>query len=325
MFFHCGQAMMRCSITRRSSFDAESERQTLIAGLLAPHAAIPPKYFYDELGCLLYAAICSLSEYYLTRAEASIFTRNRDDIASAIGSGKQMVDLGAGDCRKAAEWFHILQPGRYFAVDMAEVHLGHSLGRLAEEFPDMEMTGIILDIARGLALDSDLERRPVTFFYPGSSIGNFTPEAALQLLGQIRLHCQPPGSGLLIGVDTKKDAARLDVAYADPLGITAAFNLNTLNHVNRLIGSDFRVDDFRHVGFYHEVMGRVEMHLEARRDCTAHIDGRVREFAAGERIHTENSWKYARHEFEALLLQAGYTSIRCWQDSAGDFCVFYAA
>lgn len=316
---------MQCSITRLSSFDAESERQALVAGLLAPHAAIPPKYFYDELGCLLYAAICRLPEYYLTRTEASIFSRNRDEITRTIGSGKQLVDLGAGDCRKAAEWFHWLRPGRYFAVDMAEAHLGHSLGRLVEEFPDIEMMGIIMDIAKDLQLGKDLGNQPATFFYPGSSIGNFAPEAALHLLGQVRHQCQAPGSGLLIGVDNKKDAARLDAAYADSLGVTAAFNLNTLNHVNRLIGSDFRLEDFRHIGFYNEVMSRVEMHLEARWDCTVHIDGRKRAFAGGKRIHTENSWKYARHEFETLLLQAGFTSIRCWQDAAGDFCVFYAS
>lgn len=316
---------MRYSITRRASFDAESERQALIAGLLAPQAAIPPKYFYDELGCLLYAAICHLPEYYLTRTEASIFARHRDEIADAVGSGRQLVDLGAGDCRKAAEWFALLRPSHYFAVDMAEAHLAQALGRLAEEFPDLEITGIVLDIARDLALSDDLGRRPALFFYPGSSIGNFAPDAALRLLKQIRGHFHAPGCGLLIGVDTKKEAARLAAAYADPLGVTAAFNLNALNHVNRLIGSDFEPGDFHHVGFYNAPMERVEMHLEAQRDCTVRIGGRIREFAGGERIHTENAYKYARHEFEALLQQAGYAAIRCWQDDAGDFCVFYAA
>jgi dimethylhistidine N-methyltransferase len=316
---------MRYSITRRSSFDAESERQALIAGLLAPHAAIPPKYFYDELGCLLYAAICNLPEYYLTRTEASIFAQHREDIVGAVGSGRQLVDLGAGDCRKAAEWFQLLQPSRYFAVDMAEAHLAHALGRLAEEYPDLEIVGIVVDIAKGLELLDDLGRQPALFFYPGSSIGNFAPEAALRLLKQIRSHFHAPGCGLLISVDAKKDTARLNAAYADPLGVTAAFNLNALNHVNRLIGSDFDPGDFRHVGFYSEPMERVEMHLEARQDCTVRISGRNREFAGGERIHTENSYKYARAEFEALLDRAGYASIRCWQDDAGDFHVFYAS
>ena len=316
---------MRYEITRRSSFNAELERQALIAGLLAPKAAIAPKYFYDELGCLLYLAICRLPEYYLTRAEASIFMHNREAIAGAAGAAKQLVDLGAGDCRKAAEWFRFLKPGRYVAVDIAEVHLEHALGLLAEEFPDLEIAGIVMDIAAGLQLDGDLGTQPATFFYPGSSIGNFAPDSALQLLGQIRAYCHAPGSGLLIGVDAKKETARLDAAYADSLGVTAAFNLNMLNHVNRLIGSDFDLNNFRHVGFYNEAMGRVEMHLEARTGCAVRIGNGAREFAAGERIHTENSYKYARGEFESLLQQAGFRTIQCWQDKARDFCVFYAA
>lgn len=316
---------MRYTITYRSSFNAELERQSLIAGLLAPNAAISPKYFYDELGCLLYLAICRLPEYYLTRTEASIFTHNREAITGAVGTGKQLIDLGAGDCRKAAEWFHFLKPSCYCAVDIAEAHLEHSLGRLAEEFPATEIVGIVMDIAAGLQLDGDLGTQPATFFYPGSSIGNFAPESALQLLGQIRITCHAPDSGLLIGVDTKKDAARLNAAYADPLGVTASFNLNMLNHVNRLIGSDFDLNKFRHIGFYNASMGRVEMHLEAKMDCVVRIGDSNREFAAGERIHTENSYKYARHEFESLLQQAGFTTIQCWQDNAQDFCVFYAA
>ena len=316
---------MKHTITYRSSFNADLERKSLIAGLLAPNAAISPKYFYDELGCLLYLAICRLPEYYLTRSEASIFTQNRAAIASALGTGKQLVDLGAGDCRKAAEWFPFLKPSRYFAVDIAEAHLDHSLGHLAEEFPDMEIAGIVMDIAAGLPLGDDLDTQPVNFFYPGSSIGNFSPESALQLLSQIRTQCLAPGSGLLIGIDAKKDAARLKAAYADPLGVTAAFNLNILNHVNRLIGADFDLNNFRHIGLYNALKGRVEIHLEAVTDGVVHIGDKVREFAAGERIHTENSYKYARHEFESLLQQAGFTTIQCWQDNAQDFCVFYAS
>lgn len=316
---------MSYTITYRSSVSAELERQSLIAGLLAPNAAISPKYFYDELGCLLYLAICRLPEYYPTRTEASIFAQYREAITGATGTGKQLVDLGAGDCRKAAEWFHFLKPSRYFAVDIAEAHLERSLGRLAEEFPDTGIVGIVMDITAGLQLDDNLGTQPTTFFYPGSSIGNFAPESALQLLGQIRANCHAPESGLLIGVDTKKDEARLNAAYADSLGVTASFNLNVLNHVNQLIGSDFDLNKFRHIAFYNQSMGRVEMHLEAKTDYAVRISDSNREFAAGERIHTENSYKYARYEFEHLLQQAGFTAIQCWQDDAQDFCVFYAA
>jgi dimethylhistidine N-methyltransferase len=315
---------MSYTISYRLSFNPELERQLLIAELLAPHAAISPKYFYDELGCLLYLAICKLPEYYPTRTEASIFTQNRAAITEAVGIGKQLVDLGAGDCRKAAEWFHFLKPSRYVAVDIAEAHLEHSLARLAEEFPGTGMVGIVMDIAAGLQLDDELDAQPVTFFYPGSSIGNFAPESALRLLRQIRAHCHGPDSGLLIGVDTKKDPARLNAAYADDLGVTASFNLNILNHVNRLIGSDFDLDQFQHIGFYNELIGRVEMHLEAKSNCVVCIGDSRREFAAGERIHTENSYKYAGYEFESLLQQAGFATIQCWQDDAQDFSVFYA-
>ena len=316
---------MSFTITHLSGFNAELEKQALIAGLHAPDASISPKYFYDELGCLLYLAICELPEYYLTRTEASIFSQYRESITDAVGTGKQLVDLGAGDCRKAAEWFHFLKPSRYFAVDIAEAHLERSLGRLAEEFPDTGIVGIVIDIAGGLQLDGNLGTYPATFFYPGSSIGNFAPEAALQLLCQIRAHCHGAESGLLIGVDTKKDAARLNAAYADSLGVTASFNLNILNHVNQLIGSDFDVNQFRHIGLYNEALSRVEMHLEAKTDCMVRIGDGSREFIAGERIHTENSYKYARYEFESLLQHAGFSAIRCWQDDAQDFCVFYAA
>lgn len=311
-------------IVQRLSVDSAAERSALVAGLRAMPASIPPKYFYDVLGCALYGAICELPEYYPTRTERAIFNEYRAEIAEAMGSGGQFVDLGAGDCCKGESWLAFVAAKRYVAVDIAAEAINRALARLAPDYPDVEMLGVITDFTAGLDLRVDLADLPTTFFYPGSSIGNFTPEEALAFLRAIRLHCVVPGSGLLIGVDTKKDKARLDAAYDDPLGVTAAFNRNALNHVNRVLGSDFVPDAFAHRGFYNAQASRIEMHLEAKSAQTVMLDGTSRTYGAGERIHTENSYKYAPDEFSVLLERAGYRAVRCWQDARGDFAVFYA-
>ncbi len=185
---------------------------------------------------------------------------------------------------------------------------------------------MLADFTRGLDLGRDLAEGPATFFYPGSSIGNFAPLEAARFLRSIRRHCGSDGeSGLLIGVDTKKDVARLEAAYDDAAGVTAAFNRNALAHVNRILGTRFAPDAFAHVAYYDEAASRVEMHLEARTPQTVVIDGIARTYDAGERIHTENSYKYAPHEFAAMLERAGFADVRCWQDGAGDFAVCYAS
>lgn len=316
--------MSNYQIIDRLKLDAVAERAALIAGLFAHPASIPPKYFYDELGCALFCAICELPEYYPTRTEVAIFRDYRQEIAHAAGAGKQLVDLGAGDCCKAASWLPYFQPRRYLAVDIARTPINTALSGLAPEFPEIEMLGIVTDFARTLELHADLQDFPATFFYPGSSIGNFSPDEALAFLVQIRGHCALPGSGLLIGVDAKKDRRRLEAAYDDAVGVTAAFNRNVLAHVNRLLGSDFRPEAFAHRGLYNEAAGRIEMHLEALSNQEVTIAGRIRRFRAGERIHTENSYKYAPSEFEALLRRAGFDDIRLWQDAEQQFSVFYA-
>src|SRR5687767_7245084 len=178
------------------------ERADVVAGLLATPARIAPKYFYDELGCALYGAICRLPEYYPTRTELAIFREHRDAIAAALGKGRQFVDLGAGDCCKAEGWLPYVAPARYVAVDIAGAEIARALDRLADEFPEIEMLGVVTDFSRALDIDDVLDARPATFFYPGSSIGNFTPEGAVEFLSSIRRHgASRPGSGLLIGVD----------------------------------------------------------------------------------------------------------------------------
>ena len=299
------------------------DRATLLAGLFAEPARIAPKYFYDALGCALFNAICELPEYYPTRTEWAIFSAHRDAIAATIGLGRQFVDLGAGDCAKGAFWLPLLQPRRYVAVDIAAAALEPALARLAAAFPDVELTGVVTDFSRSLDLAEDLDAGPATFFYPGSSIGNFSPDEAVKLLTEVRRFCGR-GGGLFIGVDTEKEPARLQAAYDDALGVTAAFNRNALNHVNALIGADFDPAAFAHIAFYNAAQRRIEMHLEARSAQRLHIAGRERTFAKGERIHTENSYKYAPETFARLLRRAGFVGISMWQDPAGDFAVFYA-
>jgi dimethylhistidine N-methyltransferase len=314
------------SIVERFVADPQAQRKALVEGLLATPASIAPMYFYDALGCLLYGAICELREYYPTRTERSIFEEHKGAIAKAAGQGKQLVDLGAGDSRKAAAWFPLLGPARYVAVDIAAAEIAKSLARLAPDFPEIRMQGIVTDFSQRLDVEQDLEPGPVTFFYPGSSIGNFAPHEARRFLRDLYGHCaKRDDSGLLIGVDTKKAKARLDAAYDDALGVTAAFNRNVLNHVNTLLGSDFRPEAFAHRGFYSADEGRIEMHLEATSAQTVRLDGAVRIYSAGERIHTENSYKYAPAEFRLLLQEAGFRRVQSWQDAAGDFAVYYAS
>ena len=312
-------------IVDRSASRAVDERAEVIAALLDPHARIEPKYFYDELGCALYGAICRLPEYYPTRTENAIFREHRGEIADAVGRGRQFVDLGAGDCCKAETWLAFLAPSRYIAVDIAGPEIARALDRMAPDFPETEMVGVVTDFSRALDLDGILDERAATFFYPGSSIGNFAPDTAIAFMARIHRYCASrPGSGLLIGVDGKKAKALLDAAYDDALGVTAAFNRNALAHLNRKFGFDFAIDGFTHRGFYNEAAGRIEMHLEALRDQEVHLGDATRRFAKGERIHSENSYKYARPEFEALLREAGFPGIDCWSAPDGSYHVFYA-
>jgi dimethylhistidine N-methyltransferase len=301
----------------------EHSREELVAGLTAPQACIPSKYFYDSLGSQLFEAITNLPEYYPTRAEAAIFAHHGGDIARAVRMGRVLIDLGAGNCEKAASLFGTLKPAQYVAVDISESYLETALARLRKEYPDIGMTGLGLDMSEGLALPASIPEDGRLFFYPGSSIGNFTPLDAAGFLRDLRAQCHGQG-GLLVGVDLVKDKAILDAAYDDALGVTAAFNLNALNNVNTVLGSDFDVRDWRHCGFFNPTLSRVEMHLETRLSVEARWPGGSRRFEAGERIHTENSYKYGLDQFGSLLREAGFRNVRAWTDQRNWFAVFYA-
>lgn len=302
--------------------DPAATRAELIAGLTAPRAALSPKFLYDALGSRLFAAITELPEYYPTRTEAAIFRQHLGEMADALGPVATLVDLGAGNCEKAARLFAAFAVQSYVAVDISADYLRESLSRLQYEHPAMQMLGIGLDFSQTLNLPAEVGPGPRTLFYPGSSIGNFTPDEALLFLRQV--HAASQGGKLLIGVDLVKPDAVLVPAYDDALGVTAAFNRNLLLHLNRLIDANFAIADWRHVGLFNPTESRIEMHLEAVHDCSASWPGGARLFSAGERIHSENSYKWRPDDFADLLRQAGFTQVRQWRDERDWFAVFAA-
>lgn len=303
-------------------------RQELAAGLLQAQASIAPKFFYDALGSRLFEAITELPEYYPTRTEAAIFAEHMPAIRQTLGRGFTLIDLGCGSCAKAARLFRAgILPACYVAVDISIDFLRDSLQQLQRELPAITMIGLGLDFTDELVLPDDLPMERRMFFYPGSSIGNFSPSAAGQFLRRLAGKMDPSG-GLLIGVDLTKDSALLDAAYDDELGVTAAFNRNLLRHVNARLDADFRIADWRHVAYYNAADTRIEMHLEANRALTASWPeaggSRHRQFAAGERIHTENSYKYSPKGFTALLTSSGFADVQVWTDPRHWFALFFA-
>jgi len=302
--------------------DADQVRRELIAGLCAPAAATSPKYLYDALGSKLFEAITELPEYYPTRVEAGIFAASAAAMAAHLPARATLVDLGAGNCAKAARLFEVFRPVRYVAVDISTEFLGQALSGLQRQFPSLAMVGIGMDFSSRLALPAEAGPGPRTLFYPGSSIGNFTPAEALAFLRQAHAECA--GGALLIGVDLVKDRAVLQPAYDDPLQVTAAFNRNMLLHLNRLAGTDFHLGDWSHRAFFNAAQSRIEMHLVAGRDLTVAWPGGARRFCAGETIHTENSYKWRVADFAALLEAAGFRAPRHWTDERDWFAVFAA-
>ncbi len=306
----------------------------LAAGLLATQAHTSPKYLYDALGSRLFDAITELPEYYPTRTEAGIFTAQREALAHTLPANACMVDLGAGSCAKASSLFAAVKPSQYIAIDISADYLRGVLSGLAEQHPIMRMAGVGMDFSSSLDLPAPLlaeaVQRPIAAFYPGSSIGNFAPDDALAFLQRVQRLCAKgqPGGGLLIGVDLVKAIDVLEPAYDDPLGVTGAFNLNMLRHINTLLGSNFDVRDWQHVAFFNTELSRIEMHLQAKQatsvQWTLHSKPYQRAFAKGERIHTENSYKWTVEKFSAMLNAAGFSTTQAWTDERGYFAVFWA-
>ena len=305
--------------------------EELIDGLNAVAAHTSPKFLYDALGSRLFEAITELDEYYPTRTEAQIFKQHAIAMSTAMGDIGSLIDLGAGNCAKAMGLMKTLTPQRYVAVDISVDFLQESLRTVQRAHPALEVIGVGQDFSKSLQLPADtLQGRPV-FFYPGSSIGNFTPVQALSFLTgvQEQSRAESGNGGLLIGIDLVKATELLEPAYDDALGVTSAFNLNVLLHLNRLIGSDFSPRDWQHVALFNTERSRIEMHLQARRALTVTWPGsegktNARKFEAGERLHTENSYKYTADGFAALLNAAGFKSSQRWLDDKGWFAVFWA-
>ncbi|NBO75698.1 MAG: L-histidine N(alpha)-methyltransferase [Betaproteobacteria bacterium] len=314
--------------------DQEALRRELTQGLLQAQAHCSPKFLYDALGSRLFEAITELPEYYPTRTEASIFATHGADMARAVPQNATLLDLGAGNCNKAAALFSRFEPQRYVAIDISVQFLQGALECLQRQHPKLEMWGLGVDFSGGLQLPEPIEAAasgPRLLFYPGSSIGNFTPDAALAFLRSVRLACgTQAGSGLLIGVDLVKDSAVLEAAYDDALGVTAAFNLNLLLHLNRLLQADFRLPDWRHRAHYDTQQQRIEMHLQARHAVKVSWHDEQgqrceRHFEAGQTLHTENSCKWTVQGFAELLQRAGFQGLQHWSDEARQFAVFWAS
>lgn len=312
--------------------DQAAIREELIQGLSATRAHTSPKFLYDALGSRLFEAITELPEYYPTRTEAAIFKRYGAAMAACVPPHATLIDLGAGNCNKAAALFDRFAPKRYVAVDISVDFLRGALACLQRQYPELDMVGVGLDFSSSLLLPAQAgsPQEPRILFYPGSSIGNFTPEQALSFLQDAHQACGSASqSGLLIGVDLIKDHTELQAAYDDALGVTAAFNRNLLPHINRLVGSDLRLADWRHLALFNPKDSRIEMHLLANRDLTVTWPGGSRDFAKDERIHTENSYKWTVEGFSDLLQQAGFAKPQVWtdaQDTAqGRFAVMWAS
>ena len=308
--------------------------RTIIEDLLAEPARIEPKYFYDGVGSRLFELITLMPEYYPTRTEQALMAMHRDEIAGALGEVDTLIDLGAGNCHKARALFASIRPKQYVAVDISAQFLQRALDEMRPAFPDIRMQALAADLTRPIDLPAELSLGKKICFYPGSSIGNFDPNQAIDLMKSMRqLVEQGEGAsqgGLLIGVDLVKETSVLRAAYNDELGITAAFNRNVLTHINSLLDSDFRLEDWGHDAFFNEALSRIEMHVYARRDVTVRWPAGLawpaaeKFFASGDSIHTESSYKYQTELFTEMLSLAGFSSSQFWTDPNQWFAVFYA-
>lgn len=300
-----------------------SSKLEIVEGLMQTPPAISPKYFYDAKGSALFEEITHLDEYYPTRIEHEIMATHATAIAANVGTGCRLIELGAGNCEKAKFLCELIAPACFVAVDISEEFLHEAVNGLRSALPAIDIRAVAADLSTEIALPPDLPRQQRLVFYPGSSIGNFDPTQALALLSRTRGLLGDDGA-LLIGVDLLKDLAVLNAAYNDAAGVTAAFNLNVLNHVNRLIGSDFDLQRWRHFAFFNATESRIEMHLVAATDTLVRWPGGERGFARGERIHTENSYKYRIEDFVELLARSGFPRTQVWTDERDWFAVILA-
>ena len=294
-------------------------------GLRLTRRSVPPKFFYDQTGSALFDRICELPEYYPTRTEFAILRQHAAEMAECIGPQADLIEFGAGSLQKIRLLLGALvEPARLVAIDISAEHLQAEAQRLRAEHPALAVLALAGDFSGGLVLPAPLagSARRVGFF-PGSSIGNFTPvEAGLFLR---RCAGWLSGGGLLVGVDLVKDPALLHAAYNDSQGVTAAFNLNLLARANRELGADFDLAAFHHYAFYAPAEQRIEMHLVSACQQSATVGGERFGFADGQTLHTENSCKYTIAGFQALARAAGLQPQAVWTDAQRLFSVHWLA
>lgn len=296
----------------------------VLHGLRHRPRSIPPKYFYDATGSQLFDLICSTPEYYLTRTETAILESFGKQMAELIGETCMLIELGSGSAIKTPLLLrHLNEDSVYIPIDICESHLMQSTLRLHAMFPSLRMRPLCADYMRLplIDLNEHASMRRVIFF-PGSTIGNCTPDEATQLL-QDACRIAGDGGAMLIGVDNKNPPELLNAAYNDAGGHTAAFNRNLLTRMQHELGAQLEPDGFAHRAYYNAHLGRIEMHLVSQRRQNILLAGELFQFEQGESIHTENSYKYTVQEFQQLASGAGWNPKLTWHDRDGLFCVHY--
>jgi L-histidine N-alpha-methyltransferase len=293
-------------------------RDDVLAGLAAAIPAIPARWLYDRRGSELFDEITRLPSYYPTRTETAIFHSIMPEVVLRVPKGAVVVEFGAGSATKTPILLEAISPAAYVPVDISGDYLEQSAAELQQRFPKLEVIPVVADFARPFTLPGGIEHLPKLGFFPGSTIGNFVPWSATDLLRQFR-SLLGPGSQLLIGMDRVKSVDRLIAAYDDPEGVTAQFTLNLLTRINRELDGDIPIDAFRHEARWNDILSRIEIHLVAMRDVSFTVAGLDSRFVQGSSIHVENSHKYGQRGGRVLLLAAGWTPLVEWTDPAGDF------
>ena len=298
-------------------------RADVHAGLAQAQKAIPARWFYDATSSALFEDITALPEYYPTRSETDLLTRHTADIAAAVGPGRAVVELGSGSSTKTPLLLGAIAPAAYVPVDISGDFLRDSAAALAARFPGLPIYPVEADFTQRVAMPREICPLPKLGFFPGSTIGNMVARTAVDLLRNWR-EALGVESLLLIGIDRIKDIAVLERAYDDPAGVTAAFNLNLLERINRELGGDIPVENFTHRAIWNDVYARVEMHLVAACDMDFTVDGQDYHMAAGETIHSENSHKYGARDANLLLRASGWTPVATWDDTDPAFALILA-
>jgi len=298
-------------------------RADVVNGLSEPIPAIPARWLYDRRGSELFDEITRLPTYYPTRTETALLEASMDEIAARACDGCAIVEFGSGSSTKTPLLLSAMKPKAYVPIDISGDYLRESAARVDEQFPGIAVYPVEADFTKQVTLPAEIEGVARLGFFPGSTIGNFVPRSATDLLRHFR-DILGTGAKLLIGMDRVKPVERLVAAYDDPEGVTAEFNRNLLHRINRELDADIPVDGFEHEARWVDMLGRIEMHLVARRDVEFRIEDRRFAFKAGETIHTENSHKYGPRGARLLLLAGGWTPLAEWTDPNQDFALILA-